>query len=343
MITEQILKLQCRKWNVTYAGLFFFGYYTPEGIYVRECVIIGGGPAGLTAAIYLARFHLDIAVIDAGKSRALWIPETHNHAGFPDGIAGKELLNRMRDQAIKYGTKCIQGRASRITRENEDAPFVVEYGHGQLEAWTILMATGVVNRRPAIDEALHARALEEGRLRYCPVCDGYEVTDKNVAVIGTGDKGMAEAEFLRGFTDRVTLVCPDDAHELDDATLDKALQFGIKIQDGPAVVEAIDDTSIFVRTDSALLAFDSVYPALGSDVNNMLAQMAGVRCSETGDIIVDSHQRTSVSGIYAAGDVVLGLDQISHAMGEGGVAAVTIRNDRAKVTPILRSERAHQL
>lgn len=303
---------------------------------MRDCVIIGGGPAGLTAAIYLARFHLDIAVIDAGKSRALWIPETHNHAGFPEGIAGKELLNRMRDQAVKYGTKCIQGRVSRITRENENAPFVVEYGHGQLEASTILMATGVVNRRPAIDESLHARALEEGRLRYCPVCDGYEVTGKNVAVIGTGEKGMAEAIFLRGFTDRVTLVSPDDAHQLDDAARDKAVRFGIKIEDGPTVVEGIDDTGILLRTGASLSSFDSVYPALGSDVNNMLAQMAGVQCSETGDIIVDSHQRTSVSGIYAAGDVVLGLDQISHAMGEGGVAAVTIRNDRAEVNPILR-------
>ena len=306
---------------------------------MRDCVIIGGGPAGLTAAIYLARFHFDIAVIDAGKSRALWIPETHNHAGFPEGIAGKELLNRMREQAVKYGTKCIQGRVSRITREDDGAPFVIEYGHGQLDASTILMATGVVNRRPAIDEALHARALEEGRLRYCPVCDGYEVTDKNVAVIGTGGKGAAEAIFLRGFTDRVTLVCPDDAHEIDNATLHQAAQFGIRIEDGPAVVESMDDTGIFVRTATSLLSFDSVYPALGSDVNNMLAQMAGVRCSEKGDIIVDSHQRTSVSGIYAAGDVVLGLDQISHAMGKGGVAAVTIRNDRAKVNPILRSKR----
>lgn len=303
---------------------------------MRDCVIIGGGPAGLTAAIYLARFHLDIAVIDAGKSRALWIPETHNHAGFPDGIAGVDLLDRMRQQAVKYGTKFIQGRVSRITRDGENAPFVLEFGHGQVEASKILMATGVVNRRPAIHEDLHARALAEGRLRYCPVCDGFEVTDKNVAVIGTGDKGLSEAIFLRGFTNRVSLVCPDAVHDLDDAACQKADQYGIKRIDGPTLVEGIDNDGINLRVGCSVISFDSVYPALGSDVNNMLAQMAGVQCSETGAIIVDTHQRTSAQDIYAAGDVVLGLDQISHAMGEGGVAAVAIRNDLSGTAPLLR-------
>ena len=263
---------------------------------MRDCVIIGGGPAGLTAAIYLARFHLDIVVVDAGRSRALWIPETHNHAGFPDGISGTELLKRMRDQAVKYGTKCIQGRVSRITQENETAPFVVEYGHGQFETANILMATGVVNRRPAIDEDLHARALQEGRLRYCPVCDGFEVTDKNIAVIGTGQKGMAEAVFLRGFTDRVTLISPDAEHELEDSVSQQADEFGIHCINGPAVVEGIDNHGINIRIDTNLVAFDSVYPALGSDVNNMLAQMAGVRCS---DSVPSSSTRTSVLRLRA--------------------------------------------
>ncbi|MFN3451554.1 MAG: NAD(P)/FAD-dependent oxidoreductase, partial [Sphingorhabdus sp.] len=131
---------------------------------MHDCVIIGGGPAGLTAAIYLARFHLDIVVIDAGRSRALWIPTTHNHAGFPDGISGEELLRRMRDQATKYGTKIVQGRVGSITK-NEDS-FTLEYGHGVVEAKTVILATGVVNRRPAMPEELHERALAEGKLRY---------------------------------------------------------------------------------------------------------------------------------------------------------------------------------
>jgi thioredoxin reductase (NADPH) len=152
---------------------------------MRDCVIIGGGPAGLTAAIYLARFHLNITVIDAGQSRALWIPTTHNHAGFPNGISGEDLLERMRAQAIKYGTKIVQGRVGSIS--NNDVGFALEYGHGAVEAATVILATGVVNRRPAISEELHAQALVEGKIRYCPVCDGYEVTDKNVAITVRND------------------------------------------------------------------------------------------------------------------------------------------------------------
>jgi len=82
-----------------------------------DCLVIGGGPAGLTAAIYLARFHLDILVIDEGKSRAGWIPCTRNVSGFPDGIKGTELLERMREQAQKYGAKIIDGTVSRLERE----------------------------------------------------------------------------------------------------------------------------------------------------------------------------------------------------------------------------------
>lgn len=301
---------------------------------MRDCVIIGGGPGGLTAAIYLARFHLNITVIDAGQSRALWIPTTHNHAGFPDGISGDDLLQRMRAQATKYGTKIVQGRVGSITKN--DAFFAMEYGHGAVEAATVILATGVVNRRPAIAEELHARALVEGKIRYCPVCDGYEVTDKNVAVIGTGDRGVAEAAFLRGYTKRVTLVAPDKAHNLDEAARAKADEYGIACVDGPAIIEEIVGDQILVNARSERLYFDSIYPALGSDVNNLLAQMAGAKCDDSGAIIVDSHQRTSVAGIYAAGDVVLGLDQISHAMGEGGVAAVAVRNDLAQKRVILR-------
>lgn len=301
---------------------------------MQDCVIIGGGPAGLTAAIYLARFHFNITVIDAGRSRALWIPKTHNHAGFPGGISGAELLQRMREQAVKYGTKIVQGRVGSITKNG--ASFTLGYGHGEVEGATVILATGIVNRRPAMAEALHARALAEGRIRYCPVCDGYEVTDKNVAVIGTGNRGVTEAAFLRGFTDRVTLFAPDATHDLDAGARAKADQHNIVCLDGPVTVGEIEGDKIFVNIAAKKHAFDSIYPALGSDVNNLLAQMAGVKCNDGGCVIVDSHQRTSVEGIYAAGDVVLGLDQISHAMGEGGVTAVTIRNDLAEKRPILR-------
>ena len=301
-----------------------------------DCLIVGGGPAGLTAAIYLARFHLDILLIDAGKSRAGWIPRTHNHAGFPDGITGKELLERMRAQAQKYGAKIVTDRVTKIERDEGSGLFAGTWGSGNESARTVLLATGVTNRRPPMDEELHNEALARGLIRYCPICDGYEVTDKKVGVIGSDSHGVAEAVFLRGYTADVTLIAPHDALKLAPEDREKLKMAGIGCVDGPAEAVAALDKCIVVDTAEGHYTFDSVYPALGSDTHTQLADMLGARLNEQGCIGVDAHQRTSISGVYAAGDVVIGLDQISHAMGHGGVAATTIRNDLAKERPLLR-------
>jgi thioredoxin reductase (NADPH) len=299
-----------------------------------DCLVIGGGPAGLTAAIYLTRYHLSLKVIDAGKSRASWIPCTHNHAGFPGGISGKELLERMREQAQMYGASIDTARVTRL--DPIDGGFKAEWGEGSVTARKVLLATGVTNRRPPMDEDLHDEALSKGLIRYCPVCDGYEVTDKKVGVIGSGGRGVAEAVFLRGFTEDITLIAPDRAHQLDAEDLARLREFDIACVDGPCHAVAAAGKCITVATPYGEYEFDSVYPALGSDMHCELAKQVDCKLSEEGTIIVDSHQRTSVAGVYAAGDIVLGLDQISHAMGEGGVAATTIRNDLAKEKPIIR-------
>ncbi|HET7709614.1 MAG TPA: NAD(P)/FAD-dependent oxidoreductase [Sphingomicrobium sp.] len=299
-----------------------------------DCLIVGGGPAGLTAAIYLARFHLDILLVDAGRSRAAMIPCTHNHAGYPDGIKGTELLEKMREQAQKYGARIATDFVSRIDREGD--LFRATWGSGNVSARTVLLATGVTNRRPPMDEELHDEALARGLIRYCPICDGYEVTDKKVGVIGDDSHGVAEAIFLRGFTADVTLIAPHDDVDLDHDDWRRLKEADIRTVDGPAEAVAISDNCITVDTAEGHYTFDSIYPALGSDTHVVLAEQLGARLNEQGCIGVDSHQRTSVEGLYAAGDVVIGLDQISHAMGEGGVAATTIRNDLAKVRPLLR-------
>jgi thioredoxin reductase (NADPH) len=300
-----------------------------------DCLVIGGGPAGLTAAIYLARFHLKLKVIDAGKSRASLIPCTRNHAGYPDGISGRELIDRMKEQAQKYGTSIETGRVSRLGRI--EGGFEAEWGSGPVTAKTVLLATGVKNRRPPIEEELHDEALARGLIRYCPICDGFEVTDKKIGVIGSGSHGVAEAVFLRSFTADVTLIAPDHAHDIPAEDQAKLQEYGIECVDGPCQAVAALGDCITIDTAEGHYTFDSVYPALGSDTQVELARMVEAVTSEsTGCIVVDDHQRTSVPGLYAAGDVVIGLDQISHAMGEGGVAATTIRNDLAKETPLKR-------
>lgn len=301
----------------------------------HDCLIIGGGPAGLTAAIYLARFHLAIRLVDAGNSRASWIPLSHNHAGYPQGISGTDLLARMTEQAQKYGVGIEQGRVTRI--EAVEGGFEAEWGEGPVTVRSVLLATGVTNRRPPMDEQLHDEALARGLIRYCPICDGYEVTDKRIGVIGDDRHGVAEAVFLRSYSRDVTLIAPHaELKKLEAQDWARLAQCAIAAEDGPVTDVRIDGDCIVVETAGGVHEFDTVYPALGSDVHSALAQMLGVTQSGEGCIEVDAHQRTSVPGVYAAGDVVKGLDQISHAMGGGGVAATAIRNDLAAQRPLLR-------
>lgn len=299
-----------------------------------DCIIIGAGPAGLTAAIYLARFHLRIRLFDSGSSRAATIPRSHNHAGYPDGVPGLDLLLLMRRQAEGFGAVREEAEVKAI--EPVDGGFVVHTTAGEASARTVLLATGVVNNRPEMPREVHDDALARGLLRYCPICDGYEVTDKRVGVIGTGDHGMREALFLRGYTRDVTLIAPGAAHDLDDACRAKLDEAGIAHLDGPCTPITIDGDTIRVDTPGGPQRFDSIYPALGSIIRSELAVAAGAKASADGCLEVDDHQRTSVPGLFAAGDVVKGLDQISHAMGEAGVAATTIRNLLDEQHPLRR-------
>lgn len=290
-----------------------------------DCVIIGGGPAGFTGAIYLARFHLSVVVIDDGRSRALMIPVSHNHAGYPNGIEGRVLLQRMAEQAGKYGARLSTGTVSALARDGDGFACTTE--NGVIRSSTVLLATGVWNKRPDMADDQHADAVARGLLRYCPVCDGFEVTDRTIAVIGSADTGLGEAEFLRSFTADVTLIDPGGAHAFDEDQLARIVAAGILPLDGPCRAYELLEDRIAVTLPSGDYEFTSAYPALGSMIRSDLAVALGAQASSDGGIVVDSKQRTTVPGLYAAGDVTQGLDQISYAMGQAAVAATAIRND----------------
>lgn len=298
-----------------------------------DCIIIGGGPAGLSAAIYLARFRRRVLVVDGGGGRLEMIPRSHNHPGYPDGIRGKELLEQMRAQAQKYGAQLRHAWVSDVRKEGDLFSLTIEGGadaSDSISARTILLATGVINLRPDMDEAVHDRALEAGLLRYCPICDGYEVTGKRVGVIGSSDHGVAEALFLRQYSDRITLLalysCDLDAK--DRTTLAQA---GIASEATPIrQFDFAQGVARVVLEDGRTLDFDSIYPALGSETRNELGKILGVELCEETCFKTDGDQRTSVQGVYAAGDAVECLDQISVAMGHGAIAATAIHNDLRK-------------
>ncbi len=298
---------------------------SPSGDAILDCVIIGGGPAGLTAALYLARFRREILVLDAGQSRARWIPRTHNQAAFPGGISGKELLRRMRRQARDHGVQSFSATVDELRPSM--AGFEVLFEGKRSIAKTVLLATGVENRRPKMDRKLHCEALASGLLRYCPVCDGFEVRDQAIAVLGANGHGVSEALFLRNYSGNVTLL-PAQRTDLDAANRRQLVAAGISVVDEPASSFAISKRKIVIKVDGPPRGyeFDTLYPALGSTANSGLVRSIGAGVSELGCLVTDEHQMTTLPGIYAAGDVVEGLDQIAVASGQAAIAATAIHN-----------------
>lgn len=300
-----------------------------------DCIVIGGGPAGLSAAIYLARFHLSVALFDDGRSRASLIPLTRNLAGYPVGVGGRDLLRRMRTQAEGFGTLMLSGTVEAIA-PHKDGCFEVMAGGQAFRARKVLLATGVVNLAPRMAADEHDDALRRGLLRYCPVCDGLEVTDCNVALLGTGAHGLAEAQFLRSFSARVTLVAPHAAHDFDAAQRKAVAAWGIALLDGPVEGLSVGRDDIGLVIAGIDHRFDTLYAALGTELRSELARGAGAQTAADGAVLVDRHQMTSVEGLYAAGDVVKGLDQIATAMGQAAIAATAMRNAICAERPLRR-------
>ncbi len=301
-----------------------------------DCLIIGAGPAGLTAAIYLARYRRHIAVVDSGFSRASLIPASHNCPGFPEGVAGEELLCRLRQQAAHYGVRVETGRITALRRTGNlfeaEAVDGADTPGGEIKnvrihrAATILLAAGTADTMRNIPD--WATGVKRGLIRLCPICDGYEITDKKIAVISSSAKeGVNHAYFLKTYSDAITLIYIAEA-PLDKSERDKLGRAKVDIiEDAGGEVRVTGQSKPSVRLSSGEeLYFDVVYPMLGESPRSELATGLGARCNKTGNLIVDRHQRTTVTGLYAAGDVVNELNQISVATGHAAIAATDIHN-----------------
>ena len=281
-----------------------------------DVLVVGAGPAGLTAATYLARFHRRFVVVDAGKSRARWIPTSHNCPGFPHGIGGDALLDKLRAQAEGFGVSIEDGRIERLQRD--DGGFIATAADGR--AWRarfVLLATGVVDVMPAMD------GLEAGiaahAVRLCAICDGYEASDADIAVLAPVDVGIHHAAFLRSFS-RTVAVVPSEAGEPSPDCARVAAEAGIELLPAAVSMRCEADACV-VETEAGTRRFDTLYPVLGSDAQSRLATELGAAVDDNGELIVDARMQTSVDGIYAVGDVVSALNQISVAMGHAAIAA----------------------
>jgi thioredoxin reductase (NADPH) len=287
-----------------------------------DCCILGGGPAGLTAAIFLARFRRRALLVDAGESRAALIPRTHNHPAFPDGIGGPVLLRRMREQLAGFGAVTLQARVTAVAG-TADGRFSVTAGRPWIADF-LVFATGVEDVLPPIDGA--SDMVRSGLLRCCPICDAYEVVGRELAVVGTGACAAGEALFLTTYSSRVTLLTLGAAVEISEAAMARLQAAGVVIVTEPVHAITVEDGGVRVRLTGRVVQFDAMYAGLGVRPRTRLAASLGIEFDLDGRIVTDAKQRCSEPGCYAAGDVVTGLNQLAVAMAQAEVAAVDIHN-----------------
>jgi len=287
-----------------------------------DCLIIGAGPAGLTAGMYLRRFHRDVRIVHHGDSRAARIPRSHNYPGFPDGIPGTELLARLRTQLAHVAGEVTEGDVESL--EVDQDGFAARVEGAIVQARRVLLATGVVDVEPTLPGIATLR--QRGLLRQCPICDGFEFTDRRIGVIGTGTHGARETLFLCNYSRDVCLIGTDAIEpHWEDELRERSVQ---RLPAGIAEAQPTEDDRVrLVMSDGRSETFDVLYAALGARPRSSLAARLGARLDAQGSIVVDAHCRTSVPGLFAAGDVVSGLDQIAVAIGHAAIAATAIHND----------------
>lgn len=291
-----------------------------------DCLIVGAGPAGLTAAIYLQRFHRQVAVFDSGEARALRIDRSHNVPGYPDGVGGPELLNRMLQQLQRFGGETVQARVSSI-EHLADGGFCAQVNGRSWRAHTVLLATGSRDCDPQVPGM--RTVWDRGLLRECPICDGYEHTGQRIVVLGADAHAAREALFLRHYSPSVLLlrVPPHNVQPLSAGWQRQLHERGIDWQDARMLSATCDSEGVCLALDTGeLLRCDVLYSALGSRPVAELGCVLGAGCDHGGNLLIDLRGRTDVPGLYAAGDVTGGLDQIAVAMGQGALAATDIHN-----------------
>lgn len=288
-----------------------------------DCLIIGGGPAGLTAATYLARFRRSALVVDSGHSRAALIPNTHNYPAFSDGISGPDLLRKLRTQAAQYGAALRNGCVRSLDRGGETFVAILADATA-VTAPKVILATGIIDEKPNLPGM--PEFIYRGRVRFCPICDAYEATDQHIAVIGLLRPALKKAIFLRTYSRRVSVLPLDDVHpSADDLRLLR--DAGVELPRAP-VVDLLeqDDYVKAVLADGRSLVPDVLYPAMGCRVRSDLAVRLGAKHDDIGCLLTNGEQLTNVPGLYAIGDITTELHQLSVSVGQAAIAATDIHN-----------------
>jgi thioredoxin reductase (NADPH) len=297
---------------------------TPGIRRVYDVAVVGGGPAGLSCAVYLARFERSVLVIDAGEGRSTAHQVNENYLGFPRGIAARELRRKGAAQAKRFGADIVEARVSSVRRNG--GGFELRCGRRTVRASAIVIATGVHDHLPEIEGV--ERHLGRS-LFWCITCDGWRARGKRLVLIGRDDEAATTAMQFQAYTDRITLVTNARRIGCSREKQGEMRDCGIDVVRGR--VTAFEGSRRGIRavvTDKGeRLPADLVFSLQGSSPNNELARKLKLKLRE-GFIVVDSEQRTSEPRVYAAGDITKHhAHQVVTAAHEGAMAAQAANYD----------------
>ena len=277
-----------------------------------DVIIIGAGPAGISASLYAKRANLNVLVIYSGLSNLEKSEKIENYYGFENGISGTDLYKNGINQAINLGIKMKNEEVLNI--ENQDDSFIIETVNEKYKSKTVILATGSKKIRPNI-EGLDK--FEGKGISYCAVCDGFFFKNKNVAVLGDGKFAIHEAKYLKNIANKVAILT--NGKEIDNTDDFIVISEKIAKIDGDLKVESIE------FENGNKIDIDGIFIATGKASGNDFAKKMGV-ITKNNNIIVDDNMKTNIDGLYSCGDVTGGLLQISKAVYEGTKAALSIIN-----------------
>jgi len=289
-----------------------------------EVVVVGGGPAGLTAALYTTRLGHRTAVVDRGGGRAAMMLDTHHVIGVTEDVSGNEFLATAREQVEAYGADLHRDLVNDAER-TDDGRIFLSVNSGSFVTDRVVFATGFSDGHadpplPRTGKGLH----------YCLHCDAYMFVDESVYVMGHGDSAAYVAMIMLNFTDEVDLLLRGDDPTWSEET-------GRMLDAHPIDVIDADVTGIEKGDDGWLEALEfedetrreyrGGFAMYGSEYNTALAESLGAELNDGGTVIADDHGRTSVEDVFAVGDLVSGHNQIPVAMGQGAKAGIQVHMD----------------
>ena len=310
----------------------------------RDALIVGGGLAGLSAAIYLGRAMRDTLVIDNGKPMARWEPDVQNYLGFPKGISGGELIRRGREQGGRFEVDFAEDDIVEVSRE-KDSDFVLRGRKSTYRGKKLLLATGIFHIPPDIEGVSECLGRS---LFFCKDCDGYRVQDKHIGIYGANNEAVRYALGMLVYSATVVIVTNGHRIHWDARHAAWLEEYHIPVftQRIRSVDHRKDQIQSITFEDGLRAEIDVLFTTRGDVYHNKLAESLGAKVSAEGEVVVDGHQRTSVPGLYAAGCVTPANCQMIIAAGQGAVAAQTINCDlfdESLETHSLRRLRARQL